>query len=64
MGHTQTENSALEAMSQGNPDEPVVMLNMLKYREIAESGFGVDGMTGEAAYRPYSRSSPGRLTAD
>lgn len=31
------------------------MLNMLKYREMAESGFGVDGMTGEAAYREYGK---------
>jgi len=55
MGHTPTENSALEVMSKGNPDEPVIMLNMLKYRETAESGFGVDGITGEAAYREYGK---------
>ena len=38
-----------------DPDEPVVMLNLLKYRETAESGFGVDGLSGELAYREYGK---------
>ena len=38
-----------------DPLQPVVMLNLLKYREIAESGFGVDGLSGEEAYKEYGR---------
>ena len=34
-------------------DEPMVMLNMLRYRDVVESGYGVDGMSGEDAYREY-----------
>lgn len=33
--------------------EPVVMLNLIRYEEIAKSGMGVDGLTGEQAYRRY-----------
>lgn len=46
---------ALEAMAGKDPDQPVVMLNLLRYRERAQSGFGVDGMSGEDAYREYGR---------
>lgn len=37
-------------------DQPIVMLNLLKYREQAESGFGVDGLSGEQAYRQYGEA--------
>lgn len=46
---------ALAAMAAGNPDEPVVMLNLLRYREIAEAGHGVDGLSGRDAYAEYGR---------
>ena len=42
-------------MSAENPEEPVVMLNLLRYRDAAEAGHGVDGLSGEAAYREYGR---------
>ena len=48
-----TDHWPIEKMKSGNPNEPIVMLNMLKYRDVAENGHGVDGMTGEAAYRLY-----------
>ena len=32
---------ALEAMADGDPEEPVVMLNLLRYRDQARSGHGV-----------------------
>jgi uncharacterized protein (DUF1330 family) len=44
---------ALADMAAANPDEPVVMLNLLRFREVAESGRGVDGMSGRDAYRVY-----------
>ena len=49
----ETDKSALEKMLAGDQDEPLVMLNMLRYRQTAKRGFGVDGLTGEAAYRVY-----------
>jgi len=49
------DKDALTEMANGNPDEPVVMLNLLKYREIAKSGFGVDGLSGQQAYSEYGR---------
>ena len=45
----------LTRLAQGDPDEPVFMLNLLKYRDQAESGHGVDGMTGREAYGVYGR---------
>ena len=43
-------------MSEGDPDAPVVMLNLLKYRDVADDGFGVDGMSGRDAYATYGRA--------
>ena len=43
-------------MTEGSLDQPVVMLNMLKYREVAEPGFGVDGLSGREAYAVYGRA--------
>ena len=34
------EEGALELMSKGNLEEPVIMLNLLKYLDIAKKGFG------------------------
>lgn len=51
-----TNEGALEAMAMGDPNEPVVMLNLLRYREIAEDGVGVDGLTGREAYEQYGRA--------
>ncbi|ANK83503.1 MAG: hypothetical protein TEF_14655 [Rhizobiales bacterium NRL2] len=47
--------AALEAMSGGDPDEPVVMLNLLRYRDVAEPGHGVDGLSGREAFDVYGR---------
>ena len=46
----------LAAMAEGDPDEPVIMLNLLKLREVAEPGFGVDGMSGREAYGVYGKA--------
>lgn len=37
-------------------DEPVVMLNLLRYRDAALSGAGVDGLSGQDAYRQYGQA--------
>lgn len=53
MENESSNATALENMATGDPNEPVVMLNLLRYRDIAAPGHGVDGLTGEAAYRIY-----------
>jgi uncharacterized protein (DUF1330 family) len=50
------EPAQLDAMATGSPDEPVVMLNLLRYRDVAADGYGVDGFTGEEAYRRYGQA--------
>ena len=54
--HLHPEAGQLAAMAAGDLDAPVVMLNLLRYREQAESGSGVDGLSGEAAYRRYGEA--------
>lgn len=56
MGHVHKNEAGLLAMSKGDPDQPVVMLNLLKYRDVAEDGFGVDGLGGREAYEVYGRA--------
>ena len=53
MGNIEVDDQALEQMRQADPDEPVVLLNLLKFRERALTGFGVDGMSGKEAFRRY-----------
>jgi len=36
-------------------DGPVIMLNLLAFREMAIEGSVADGMTGQAAYQEYGR---------
>jgi len=49
------EEGALDLMSKGNLEDPVIMLNLLKYLDIAKKGFGVDGLTGREAYKVYGK---------
>lgn len=44
-----------EALRQIEDDQPIVMLNLLRFAESANEGFGCDGMTGAEAYREYGR---------
>ena len=55
MGMLHRDPEALAAMAGGEPDEPVVMLNLLRYRDQADSGCGVDGLSGREAYRIYGQ---------
>lgn len=55
MGHVSTKEFTLDEMAKGDLDAPVVMLNLLKYRNTAREGFGVDDMTGQEAYSVYGQ---------
>jgi uncharacterized protein (DUF1330 family) len=55
VGWVHSDAEALAAMADGDQDEPVVMLNLLRYRDQAESGFGVDGLSGREAYGVYGQ---------
>lgn len=44
-----------DALRQIEDDQPIVMLNLLRFAETANAGFGCDGMTGAEAYREYGR---------
>jgi len=50
------QETRLEEMARREAGEPVVMLNLLRFREQAERGHGVDGMTGEEAFGEYGRA--------
>jgi len=56
MDNVHADYDVIAAMGESDPDEPVVMLNLLKYREIAADGFGVDGLTGREAYSEYGKA--------
>ena len=43
----------LARMAEGDPDEPVFMLNLLRCRPMALPGAGVDGLDGGAGYDAY-----------
>lgn len=56
MAHVHADYDVLAQIAEGDPDEPVVMLNLLRYREHAEAGHGVDGLTGRDAYKKYGQA--------
>ena len=56
MRHVHADYDVIAEMAASDPDEPVVMLNLLKYRDVAESGHGVDGLTGRQAYTRYGEA--------
>jgi uncharacterized protein (DUF1330 family) len=53
MPHVEANDAALDAMRTLDPTESVVMLNLLKFRDVALDGYGVDGLTGSQAFRRY-----------
>jgi uncharacterized protein (DUF1330 family) len=55
MNTVEKDEKALREMTGRDPDEAIYMLNLLRYRDIAESGFGVDGLSGREAYQVYGR---------
>eukprot|EP00439_Symbiodinium_sp_Y106_P089539 s1_g2075.t1 len=56
MGQVHKNEDAFASMASSDLDEPVVMLNLLRYRDMAEDGAGVDGMTGQEAYGVYGQA--------
>ena len=55
MFHIDANEEALEAMRQADPSQPIVMLNLLRFRDQALEGFGVDGLTGLQAFQRYGQ---------
>jgi len=55
MPHIDPNEAALEAMRQADPSQPIVMLNLLRFRVQALDGFGVDGLTGRQAFQRYGQ---------
>jgi uncharacterized protein (DUF1330 family) len=53
MSHIEANETAVDAMRLTDPTQPIVMLNLLKFRGFALDGFGVDGLTGGQAFRRY-----------
>ena len=56
MGYVHADYDVIAKMAESDLDEPVVMLNLLKYRDQAESGHGVDGLTGRQANTKYGQA--------
>ncbi len=42
-------------LNEADSDTPIVMLNLIRFRDTALEGHGCDGMTGEEAYAEYGR---------
>ena len=59
MFHIDANEEALEAMRQADPSQPIVMLNLLPFRDQALEGFGVDGLTGLQAFQRYGQLNEG-----
>lgn len=55
MSHLHIDQESLKQVALDNPDAPVYILNLLKFREKAAEGFGVDGLSGEEAFHVYSK---------
>lgn len=52
---TDAQIAALREWGDANPDEPVIMINLLRFAARAHEGYGCDGMTGQEAYAEYGR---------
>jgi len=53
--HIHPTQSQIEAVMAMDQDQPVTMLNLLRFADQANPGFGCDGMTGQQAYEEYGR---------
>ena len=59
MFHIDPNEEVLEAMRHEDPSQPIVMLNLLRFRDQALEGFGVDGLTGQQAFQRYGQLNEG-----
>jgi len=53
--HVTRTDEQWKLLSEADPDVPIVMLNLIRFRDTALDGHGCDGMTGEEAYAEYGR---------
>ncbi len=61
--HVTRTDQQWKLLNEADPDTPIVMLNLIRFRDTALDGHGCDGMTGEEAYAEYGRRLRG-LAAD
>ena len=48
---------AIVAMQSADPNQSIVVLNLLRFRTVALDGFGVDGLSGSDAFRRYGEAN-------
>jgi uncharacterized protein (DUF1330 family) len=48
---------AIVAMQSADPNQSIVVLNLLRFRTVALDGFGVDGLSGNEAFRRYGEAN-------
>jgi len=53
--HVTRTDDQWKLLDEADPSVPIVMLNLIRFREHALEGHGCDGMTGEQAYDEYGR---------
>jgi uncharacterized protein (DUF1330 family) len=54
----------LERLVAGSPEEgPIIMLNLLRFRDQADPVAGAQGLTGRQAYERYAAAAAGHLAA-
>ena len=54
MDHIDIDEAALSRIRSADRDQPVTMLNLVRFREHALDGFGVDGLSGMQAFERYA----------
>ncbi|MEO5724280.1 MAG: DUF1330 domain-containing protein [Ilumatobacteraceae bacterium] len=53
--HVTRTDEQWDLLAEADPNVPIVLLNLIRYRDHALDGYGCDGMTGEQAYAEYGR---------
>jgi len=53
--HITRTDEQWKLLEEADPTVPIVMVNLIRFREQALDGYGCDGMTGEQAYAEYGR---------
>ncbi len=54
MDHVDIDEAALSTLRSADPEQPVTLLNLVRFREHALDGFGVDGFSGIEAFEQYA----------
>jgi len=53
--HLTRTDEQWKLLNEADPDVPIVMLNLIRFRETALHGHGCDGISGKEAYAEYGR---------